>query len=97
MVYLPKLNLIEPWASSGPSPVATRTWEGSRLPEAQAEPVEASIPNKSKCNRIASPSAPGKETLKVLGIKKSWEPFILILGTELTSPSLNFTVSYGSE
>ena len=31
---------MEPWANSGPRPVAMSTWEGSRLAEAQAEPVE---------------------------------------------------------
>ena len=63
---LPMLIRIDPCARSAGIPVASNTCEGSKDPDAQAEPVEIAIPFKSRYNRIDSPSAPSKDTLSVL-------------------------------
>jgi len=34
---------IEPWAAVKGTPMALRTWEGSREPEVQADPEEAQM------------------------------------------------------
>ena len=67
VLNLPRLNLIEPCANSTSNPPASNTYEGSRLPVAQAEPVETAIPSISKYNKMDSPSALGKEQLSVPG------------------------------
>ena len=47
-------------------PIALRTWEGSKEPDVQAEPVETAIPSKSNIKRIDSPSISSKEMLTML-------------------------------
>ena len=66
LVERPKENLIEPCAISESMPIALRTWEGSKDPDVQAEPVETAIPSKSNIKRIDSPSISSKEMLTML-------------------------------
>lgn len=56
MLYLPSEILRLPLAISGLSPMANKTWLGSSVFEAHAEPLEASIPSMSKPRTMASPS-----------------------------------------
>ena len=56
VVHRPRENLIDPWAISCESPMASSTWEGSSVEEVQAEPVEAAIPSMSSDRSIDSPS-----------------------------------------
>ncbi len=45
--------------------MASRVGEGRVEPLAQAEPSEAAMPTMSSCIKRASPSRPGKPTLRV--------------------------------
>src|SRR6202023_1684362 len=53
--------------SSSEKPMARRTWEGSREPLAQADPLEAATPARSRASRRSSPFAPGKMAEAWLG------------------------------
>src|SRR5438132_1088831 len=48
----PRVRRTVPAATSGPSPMALRTWEGSRLPEVQADPLLAATPCKSSASKM---------------------------------------------
>ncbi len=39
-----RLNLTDPWTRVKGTPIARRTWDGSREPEVQADPDDAAIP-----------------------------------------------------
>ena len=43
-LYRPKVNSSDPWASSWSSPQERRVWDGSRVFEEQAEPVDDRYP-----------------------------------------------------
>jgi len=71
--------------------MAIRTCEGSRLPEVQADPVEAAIPLRSRYKIKDSPSINSKETFKVLGslrvgcpFSRQWFIFSLIIFSNLS-------------
>src|SRR3990167_11310614 len=67
LVQRPKENLNEPWARSCGRPIASRTWEGSKELEVQAEPVEAARPSISRFKSIDSPSIYSKDIFTLLG------------------------------
>ncbi len=77
MLYLLKLNRIEPWAAVKGTPIARNTWLGSSEPEVQAEPLLAQMPYLSSISRIASPSIYSKLILVVFGRRFSLSPFML--------------------
>src|SRR5690606_37230602 len=60
VLLAPSENRMALSASSRDCPMARSTWEGSMEPEAQAEPVDASIPRMSRLSRSDSPSTPSK-------------------------------------
>ena len=39
-----KVSLREPWATSWGTPIARSTWDGSREPDVQADPLDAQMP-----------------------------------------------------
>ena len=57
---------MEPWAVPWSSPVASKTWEGSKEPEVQAEPLEAAMPSISRSSKMDSPSTYLNEKLTLL-------------------------------
>ena len=93
VVYLPRLTLKDPCASSGFNPVASKTWLGSNLKDEQADPVEQAMPSKSK--RITNDSPSINLNLKFalfasrfLGWPFSLESFIF--KTDFINLTLNF-------
>ncbi len=54
-------------ATSGGTPIAVRTCEGSSEPVVQAEPLLALMPLRSSWIRTASPSTPSRQQLKLFG------------------------------
>ena len=70
----PVVIRIEPWASSGSMPIASRTWLGSVLPEVQALPVETSTPSRSSAATRSPPSTPSITTLTLFASRSSAWP-----------------------
>ena len=68
MVSLPTETLTIELASDSGSPIASKTWEGLRAPEEQAEPEETQKPLRSRAARIEKLSKPGREKQQVLEI-----------------------------
>ena len=60
--------------------MATNVGFGSKLSDAQAEPVEAARPFLFKSQRSASPSTPLKEQRMVFGSRNSRLPITMALG-----------------
>src|SRR5439155_7172446 len=65
VVARPSDSRREPWASSGRTPIAISTWDGSNEPEVQADPLEAASPLASSISRSDSPSTPSMQTFTV--------------------------------
>jgi hypothetical protein len=62
-----RLNLMAPWAILAGIFMACRTWEGSRLPLAQAAPALAQTPRSLSKRRMASASRAANPMLVVFG------------------------------
>ena len=69
---------MQPWAEVGVSPMARSTWEGSREPEEQADPVDAQIPSASRDSKMDSPSTNSKLMLLVFGRRGTALPFTVV-------------------
>ena len=89
VLYLLRLNLIEPWAAVNGTPIARRTWLGSSEPLVQAEPLLAQNPNWSSKGKIASPSINSKLILVVFGKR-------LILSPLSIAPVQFFRIAFSS-
>ena len=59
------------------SPMACKTCDGAEAPEAQAEPVEAAMPSRSRRTTSDSASMPGKATLVVPGARAPGRPLTM--------------------
>src|SRR3990170_6521782 len=71
VLSLPTVRRRLPRASSSGTPIAVSTWEGSREPEVQAEPLDADTPCRSSAMRIASPSMCSKQKEALLESRRS--------------------------
>ena len=67
VVVAPRLKRTDERRRSSGMRMAIRVGEGRVEPLAQAEPSEAAMPAMSSCIKRASPSRPGKPTLRVWG------------------------------
>src|SRR5258706_11498425 len=81
VVNEPRLILIAALASSGDTPIATRTCDGLMLPLLQAEPPEHAIPLRSSAINSDSLSVPGAETLRTCGARVVLRPWTTASGT----------------
>ena len=59
MTSASKVNRTAVWAVSAGIPIAVSTCEASSLPAAQAEPLEQTMPCRSRSSRTDSPLRPG--------------------------------------
>ena len=76
-------------ASSGVSPIAASTCDGSKAPEWQADPAEAQIPTSSRRTSKACASSPRKPMLDVLGRRSHPAPFTNTSGISFASACSN--------
>ena len=74
-------------ASAAGMPIAVSTCEGSTAPLEQAEPEETAIPSRSSPISSASGSAPGTETLLMVGRRAAPAPFTTSPETASRSPA----------
>src|SRR6266704_1572350 len=67
--------------SSGGTPIAVSTCDGSTAPVLQAEPEEQAIPARSRCINSASLSVPGRDTLDTCGARGARAAWTTASGT----------------
>lgn len=77
---------MEPWTAAWGRPVASKTCDGARDFELQAEPVETSMPFSSKWRRSASPSMSRNRIFALFGRRKVGWPFRYVRGIDFVIP-----------
>ena len=65
----------------GEQPIARSTWDGSSVPDEQAEPVETATPSRSSAMSSDSASTPSKLMLVVFGTRRPRSPLTTVPGT----------------
>ena len=70
------------------SPMAVSTWDGSREPDEQAEPLDAHIPFWSNIISSVSPFIPKNDRLTLLGSLSILSPFSLLPSISLSTLSM---------
>ena len=89
-------NLSDPWAVWCSRPMASSTWDGSRDPDAQAEPVDTHMPFMFMDMSIPSPSMKSKLKFALLGSLCVGCPFRREYGISVRTLCMRWSLSSDS-